>query len=696
MMRKGTAWILVLLLCLGAVIPATAANTFLFAERSISLFEGETFQTSIVREGVYGGEAEIKYSSSKKNVATVTEDGTVTAVGKGETIVTAALIRKGKQVGKAQMTVRVLRAVTKVTLNTTKLSVYDPEDPAIFSLLREEAEHQVLVIPAGTAVNLNTTCTPADASSSKVTYTSTDDGVARVSGNTLKAVQRGECVLTIASVQNPEITEAFHVLVIQPVKKIAIEAGDKTVAAGGTRQLTVTCSPDNASIRDVTWSSANPAIAEVDADGVVTGKKRGSVNIVATAADGSNVKSSVYLNVTQPVSSVSLNQAEYTVVTGRAVQAKVTVQPADANDKKVSWSSSDETVATVKGGQITGKKAGTCTVTCTSNSNPDVSAEATVNVVQLVTKIECTTPQKEQSLKTGETVALTWRVLPEDATNRELTFKSLHPKIATVDENGVVTAVSRGTATIVATSKDQGKKNGTVRINVIQPVTGVEMQKPLYYIQHGATGSIRAVVQPRNANNQKVHWSSVDEGIATVRSNGTSTGSVYGVSKGYTTVSAYTDDGGYTAETRIRVGDFNEAVMAEELYVDEDNEIRISLRNMSLDLTLVNIHYVIECYDMDGEPMICNKDGESVSFEGDYPFVLDPLGRTKHGNFRFKNYVIDEELGAVEMTVVSWRDSDGYTWNIPEEEQITTQWTNPGNNELQLIFHEESTPWSIK
>ena len=146
MMKKSTAWLLVLLLCLGAVIPASAGNTFLLTEKSISLFEGEVYQSSIVREGIYGGDAEIRYSSSKKSVATVTEDGTVTAVGKGETTITAALLRKGKQVGKAQMTVRVLRAVTKVTLNTTKLSVYDPEDPAIFSLLREEAEQYRLVL----------------------------------------------------------------------------------------------------------------------------------------------------------------------------------------------------------------------------------------------------------------------------------------------------------------------------------------------------------------------------------------------------------------------------------------------------------------------------------------------------------------------------------------------------------------------
>ena len=675
MKRKTLTGLLALLICLGAVIPALAANTFLFTERTVTLFEGETYQTALRREGNYTGDGEITYASAKESVASVSADGVITAVRKGDATVTASMIRNGKRVGRAQMTVKVLRPVKKVTLNTTKLSVYDSADESVAWMLKEETDHQIIVIPAGKTVTLSATCTPEDASSKKVTYTSSDAGVAKIAGATLRAIQRGECDLTVASSQNPEVTETFRVLVIQPVKKISIEAGNKTVAAGSTVQLKASCSPDTASIQDVVWSSRDPSVAEVDRNGRVTGRKRGSVNITATAADGSGVTANVYMTVTQPVSSVTFNQKEITVVAGRAAQGRVTVEPANASDRTVTWSSSDESIATVKGGQITGHKAGVCTVTCASHSNPEVTATATVTVIQLVTKIECTNPASELSLKTGETGQLHWKALPEDATNKDLTFRSLQPKIASVDANGVVTALSRGTATIVATAQDQGKRQGSVRFTVIQPVTGVEMKQALYYVQRGRSSSIRAVVQPRNANNQKVHWSSMDEGTATVRSNGTSTGSVYGVSSGTTTVTAFTDDGGFTASTKIRVGNFNEAVMVEELKVDKNNKIRISLRNMSRDLTLGNVHFVIECFDTDGNPMICNKDGKSTSFEGNYPFVLEPLARTAHGSFRFKDYVIDQPLGAVVLTVTSWRDADGYSWKIPEDDRVSTQWT---------------------
>ena len=676
MKKRMLIWLIALLICLSAAVPALAANTFLFKEKTVTLFEGETFQTGLRREGVYDGDGEIKYASAKDSVATISEDGLIAAVRKGETTMSVSLIRKGKRVGKAVMTVKVLRAVEKVTLNTTKLSVYEAADEEVSYLLKEDTDYPVIVLPAGKIVTLSATCTPEDASSKKVTFTSSDAGVAKITGGTsLKAMQRGECELTVASKQNPEVTEIFRLVVIQPVKKIHIEAGNKTVAAGSTFQLTAVCSPDNASIQNVVWKSKDPSIADVDSNGNVTGIKRGSVNITATAADGSGVSASVYMTVTQPVTSVAITQPEIQVVAGRYTQARVTVQPANASDKTVTWSSSDESIATVKGGQVTGHKAGTCTITCASRSNPDVTDTATVTVTQLVTKIEYTNSQSELSLKTGESCQLTWNVLPEDATDKGVTFKSLHPKIATVDENGYVTALSRGVATIVATANDQGRKQGSVRVTVIQPVTGVEIQQGLYYVQRGRSTSVRAVIQPRNANNQKVHWSSVDEGIATVRSNGTSTGSVYGLSSGTTTVTAYTDDGGYTAETQVRVGNFNEAVLVEELYVGKNNNIRISLRNMSTDLTLGNVHFIIECFDMDGNPMVCNKDGTSTSFEGDYPFLLSPYERSTHGSFRFRNYDIDEPLGAVVLTIVSWKDADGYTWTIPEGDRLQIQWT---------------------
>ena len=684
MKKRIMICLLAAVFCLTSAVPALAANTFLFTEKRVTLFEGESAATALKREGSLDGDGEIVYASSRETIATVAEDGTITAVGKGQTEVYASLMRNGKRVARATIGVTVLRAVTKVTLNTTKLSVYDPDDPAVTDLLKEPTDHQVLVMPAGTSVNLVTTCTPETASSRKVVYSTTDAGVAKLTGSSMKAIQRGECDLTITSEQNPEITETFRVLVIQPVKKIQFDGGAKEVPAGSTLQLTAVCTPDNASITKVTWSSQNPTIATVDENGVVTGLKKGNAKITATATDGSRTAASVNVKVTQSVTAISVKTPEIQVTVNKSMQAKASAMPDTASDRKLTWISSDETIATVSSyGVITGKKAGTCTVTCASSSNPDVTGTVTVTVSQPVTKIENVNGPEELSLLTGQSVQTKWSVQPADATDKSLTFKSRQPKIATVDANGVVTAVSRGTATIEATAKDGSRKQGSVRITVIQPVTGVEVQQPRYYVQWGSTSLIRATVQPRNANNQRVYWTSDDEGIASVRSNGTSTGSIYGVSYGATTVTAWSEDGGFSASAEVLVGNFVDAVMVEELYVDSQNNIQITLRNTTQDLTMGNIFYRIECFDTEGNPFVCNTDGVSTYFDGEYFYGLPPMSRTYHGYFTFRNQVIDQTLGAVTLTITGWQDADGNVWRIPETEQRPKTWNmynnyNPG------------------
>ena len=96
-------------------------------------------------------------------------------------------------------------------------------------------------------------------------------------------------------------------LVIQPVKKITIDAGRQEVAAGSTLAAERICSPDNASIKDVTWTSKNPH-RDGGRNGLVTGLKKGSATITATAADGSRPPDRVLITVTQPVTSITLRR----------------------------------------------------------------------------------------------------------------------------------------------------------------------------------------------------------------------------------------------------------------------------------------------------------------------------------------------------------------------------------------------------
>ena len=684
-MKKILSLALVLLLCLGIVVPASAANVFLFTEKAVTLFEGESVQTALRREGNFDGDGEISYASGSVSVANVAQDGTVTAVSKGQTVITATLTRNGKRVSKAQTTVKVLRAVKKVTLSTAGLSIYEPTDPAVTELLREDTANRVLVIPAGSSVNLKTTCTPEDASSRNVKYETSDAGIAKVTGSSVKAVQGGECDLTISSTQNPEVTEVFRILVIQPVKKITINAGDKKVPAGVSKQLSAVCDPENASIKDVVWSSKHPTIATVDSNGVVTGLKKGTATITATAADGSKTVGTVLITVTQPVASLAFTNTDLSVVVGRTAQAKVTARPADASDKSVDWSSSDESIATVKNGVIHGNKAGVCTITATSRSNPEVSVSAQVTVKQLITKIECVNDPGELNMLVGETRQLYWKITPDDATIQTLTFKSQHNTVLTVDGNGVVTAVKRGLASVYAVSQDGSGKQGAARINVIQPVTGVQLHRTTYLIQLYQAGRITAYPQPKDANNQRVTWSTGDESIATARGSGTSTASVYGVSRGVTTIQPMTEDGGFTTTAELWVDDFNGAIIVDGLSVTGDTKIWVSLKNVNSSLTVRNVYFTVECFDMNGDPMVCNIDDISTYFNGSYPFELGPYQRTNFEHVRFSNYNITAPIGGIRVTITGWKDPFGYDWEIPVNDRKPHSWYRFGGGSQEGV-----------
>ncbi len=668
MVRRGAlALFLVLIFSVSA---ALAANEFKFEDKSITLFEGEQSDTGLVREGACAEEGEITYASAGEKIATISADGTVTAVKKGKTTIVSWL-KIGKKTWKATMSITVQRAVTKVTLDTSQMSVYPAGDPTIVSLMNEVSEFPVIVIPAGKTQRLKSTCTPSDASNRNVTYTSSDEGVLQITGNAMKGLQAGECELTAASVLNPEITEKFHVIVTQPVKKITV-SGSKSVFAGASVQLTASCEPSTATIQNVTWSSRSPQIASVDENGLVKGLKKGNAVIDAKAADGSRVIGSITITVAQKPTGITLNETVLNLVAGRNGLLRATVSPANANDKSVTWTSSDPSIASVnEQGRVTALRRGSCIVTATSSANPEVSASAEVNVVQQVTAISFDSAKVSLNVRT--TLQLGWTVLPEDATNPEVTFTSSNNRIATVDSNGVVTGVSKGTVRIYAKAVDGSGIRGQINVQVIQPVEGVSIQYQLYHVQLNRTLNVKALIQPSNANNIAVDWTSDQPYIASITGRGKNVGTVRGLSNGMCTITGTTQDGGYTASATVWVNDFNRAIVVDDLYLYND-QLRVRFRNRG-DFTVQKVYFTAECYGLDPEtgaevPIVCNSDGVSTSFSGYYSGMLNPGEITNEYDFIFKDYVQPyQPVTAVELTIYSWLDTAGYTRNIPEDDR---------------------------
>ncbi|MCC2249082.1 Ig-like domain-containing protein [Virgibacillus sp. AGTR] len=149
----------------------------------------------------------------------------------------------------------------------------------------------------------------------------------------------------------------------------AVDVSPKTnnLVVSGTRSLTATVSPDTAN-PSVNWSSSDEAIATVSSTGEVTAVSTGTATITATSTDDNTVKGTATVNVTQPVTGVSVDPSTAELEVGATQQLTETVSPSNATNKGVTWSSSDEAIATVDStGLVTAVAEGSATITVTTD-----------------------------------------------------------------------------------------------------------------------------------------------------------------------------------------------------------------------------------------------------------------------------------------------------------------------------------------
>ena len=254
------------------------------------------------------------------------------------------------------------------------------------------------------------------------------------------------------------------------------------------------------------------------------------------------------------VTGVTLDKSSISILVGASETLAATVSPKDAANKNVSWKSDKPEIAAVDAnGKVTGVAEGEATITVTTD---DGGKTATCKVIVSDKEIKVTgvkLNKSETSILVGGNETLTATVLPEDATNQKVTWKSDKPEIATVDANGKVTGVKAGEATITVTTEDGGK-TATCKVTVSDTeikVTGVTLNKTALTLETGASETLTATVAPAEATNKKVTWKSDKPEIATVDANG----KVTGVKAGEATITVTTEDGGKTATCKVTVSD---------------------------------------------------------------------------------------------------------------------------------------------
>ena len=253
-----------------------------------------------------------------------------------------------------------------------------------------------------------------------------------------------------------------------PVDALVIDS-DISMPKGSTRQLTATISPTDATATSIKWFSKDATIATVDNNGVIQAINHGETDIYAVV---DTVMAICHVNVNVAlVEALTLNATQLLLEPDAIFTLTATANPDYAENKAVEWDipENDVIVHFISGNSIKigTLQEGAVTVTAHTIDGSELTAACTITVMQNIvhaTSIELN--QESAGLNEGETLQLTATVMPEDASDKSVTWSTSDASVASVDQNGLVTAVAAGNATITASTIDGSELTATCEVTV--------------------------------------------------------------------------------------------------------------------------------------------------------------------------------------------------------------------------------------
>ena len=390
----------------------------------------------------------VTWSSDNTGTATVSQTGVVTGVAAGTATITAT--SEGKS-GTSVITVTSVPVAT-VSVAPTTLPLQVGQTGTLTATTRDAANN----VLNGRAV----------------TWSSGNSAIATVAPNgTVTAVAPGSATITATS-EGKSGTATVTVTAVPPVPvaTVAVNPTTASLAVGGTQQITATPRDAQGNAlagRAVTWQTGNANVATVSATGLITATGTGNTTVTATSE---GKVGTVNVTVTPPpVGSVTVTPSTASLSVAGTTTLTATVRTeggATITGQPVTWSTDKPLIAAVsQSGVVTGLLPGSATITATSGGKTG-TATITVSLapVATVTVSPGTLNLRDRNNdRTGTLTATTRDLLGNTLTGRVVTWSSSNTSIATVNQNGVVTAQDDGTATITATSEG---KTGTATVIV--------------------------------------------------------------------------------------------------------------------------------------------------------------------------------------------------------------------------------------
>lgn len=331
------------------------------------------------------------------------------------------------------------------------------------------------------------------------------------------------------------------------ISEFSFEQSKVIMAKNSSYSIKPIIYPENG-ITNFEYNSSNSNIVSVLEDGTAVANSLGEaiIRVVDKYTSTSKVFS---IKVIPGIESIQMFGKN--VMEADSVQKlDIEIAPLEANQNKISWSSSDENIATVdQNGNVTAVLGGDVIITVQSEDGTNIKKEFPIHINRHPEEIELN--YEEYSLYVDETVQLKVNIYPEDTTNKDVIWKSYNESVVSVNEEGQVKAVGVGEAKIEVTTVDGGLKKSCI-INVHLPVEGIKLNYEEFTLKGiGQEVQLEAIIMPENAFNKNVIWESTNPTVAMVDE----TGRVRAVGEGETIVVAVTENGGFMAMCTITVKD---------------------------------------------------------------------------------------------------------------------------------------------
>ncbi len=384
----------------------------------------------------------VTWESEDPDIATVDKNGVV----KGKKVGTTYIIcttDNSDRTATCKVTVKKGVLSKKITLNKTKVSIND-----------------------GLSYTLKPTFSPENTTTKTCTWTSSNTKVVKVSSKgVITAVAPGTAVITCKTKDTGKTAKCTVTVKKVVPSSVTLDKSKYEVGYNKTIQLTATVSPENASNKDLVWTSSNPKYAKVSSTGKVTGLKAGkTVTITVTTKSGKKVDTcKVYVGEVT-VSGVKLNKSSATIGAGATLQLKATVSPSTASNKNVKWVSNNTKIAKVNSsGKVTGVANGTALISCVTVDGEYVAiCKVTVKTV----KVQGVKLNKNTLiLDVGASETLKATIVPAEASNQKVKWESTDSSVAKVNSSGKVTAVSSGVCRVRVVT-DEGSYIGSCIVSV--------------------------------------------------------------------------------------------------------------------------------------------------------------------------------------------------------------------------------------